>query len=182
MEQEQYNEFSQLQEAVTAKLRSSTYRTDHVIRRQIQILVLPSFDDPYVWEVFQKGRRNDINYELVHVCWRRDFDRVAFESPVNRLKYPHAFKPTIETRIAMIASETIINFLHHFRQIAVPLAVPDAPAGLDGTSYELAVGTFWCSARIRWWVRLPSQWAQLQSPLDSLLMHFKQLLPETPQS
>jgi hypothetical protein len=51
--------------------------------------------------------------------------------------------------------------LSRLRSVRIPLTLAQMSAGLDGTSFELAVGNFFCNARIGWWCKLPNEWQEL---------------------
>jgi len=55
-----------------------------------------------------------------------------------------------------------------FRCIRIPLTLAKAQIGCDGTNFELAVGDFFCNARIGWWSDLPDEWQELRPVVAEL--------------
>jgi hypothetical protein len=172
-------EFSRVSESAVALLRDGRHRGKPA-RRLLQFLIIPAFDDPYAWDVVEVGRRDKMRYELVHASWLRNLDRGAFVTPAERAEHPRPFVPTMNVRSVHVEKELIDGFMARIGQMAVPLSVADGMMGFDGVSYELAIGELFCSARITWWVQMPSSWSRLQPLLDELVSHFRSLLSDEP--
>jgi hypothetical protein len=105
---------------------------------------------------------------------RRDIDSQAMRNPVERLKHPRPYPPTIEVDWVPIDRPVIEAVLAGLRANAIPLAVANAPMGCDGTSFELFVGDGFCNARITWWCNLPREWQKLQRSIAELRQVFEQ--------
>ena len=94
-------------------------------------------------------------------------------SPVERLKHRRPYQPTIEVEWTAIDRVRVENLFNRFRAISVPLAFQNQSIGLDGTSYELALGNYMYHSRIHWWSQLPPPWRALQPVVTELLELFE---------
>src|SRR5262245_23249262 len=90
-----------------------------------------------------------------------DIDRGVFMSPMERVKHPKLYRPTIESDWVLIEGARVDSALAKLRSTAVPLAIANWAGGCDGTSFELSVGDSSCNARISWWCELPEEWREL---------------------
>src|SRR5688500_6819085 len=97
-----------------------------------------------------------------------DEDNHAKSSPVERLKHPRPYQPTLETDWALLDAARLDAILSRIRHVRIPLSLADAIAGCDGTSFELAVGDFFCNARIGWWCEMPKEWQELAPVVTEL--------------
>jgi hypothetical protein len=91
-----------------------------------------------------------------------DVDSQAMSSPLERLRYPRPYNPTLETDWVLVEKEKLEAILSRFCSIRVPLTLANRRFGCDGTSFELTVGDFFCNARIGWWCDLPDEWQELR--------------------
>jgi len=87
---------------------------------------------------------------------------------VERLKRPRPYNPTLETDWVLVDKGKLEAILSPLCAIRIPLTLPSARAGCDGTSFELAVGDFFCNARIGWWCDLPDEWQELRPVVAEL--------------
>jgi hypothetical protein len=152
-------EFVRLRDGVYDRLRQAADVPDSRWFRVGQLLVLPSFECPYSWDVLRDPHGV---YTLYRTCWRLDRDDAAFESRAERAKYPVPFVPTIETAAVPISSDDLRELLDAFRGVSIPVGVAPPASGEDGVSFELLVGDFWGGCRLRWWCDLPREWRPLQ--------------------
>jgi hypothetical protein len=163
MDREQMDEFYAVREAAYDALR---LRTPIGRRRSVptcQFLILPSFENPVSWDVIRVVSRKDgAQTRLYRSCWRMDVDSQAMSSPVERLKHPRPYNPTLETDWVLIDKGKLDSILARFNAIQIPLTLAATRAGCDGTSFELTVGDFFCNARISWWCDLPEEWQELR--------------------
>jgi hypothetical protein len=158
---EHFDEFDAVRQAAIDGLRSGAFVEDEG-RPSWRFVILPSFQNSIAWEVRSlpvPGK--PAQPRLFRSCWRMDLDLQAFSSPVERLKHPRPYRPTVEVGWAPIDAAEIDGLVRQFRSISVPLTVADPPIGCDGTNYELEIGDFFCHARVAWWVRLPKEWEAL---------------------
>ena len=89
-----------------------------------------------------------------------DVDDQAMSSPVERQKHPRPYKPTLETDWVLVDAEKREAVISRIRSIRIPLLMAETEAGCDGTTFELAVGEFFCNARIGWWCEMPKEWQE----------------------
>lgn len=174
MDQEQIDEFYTIRESAFDALRLGTGIDRHRSVPICQLLILPSFENPISWDVIKvASRQAGAQTRLYRSCWRMDLDSQAMSSPVERLKHPRPFKPTLETEWVLIDSGKLAAILARLQDIRILLTPPNAPGGCDGTIFELAVGGFFCNARIGWWCDLPEEWHGLRPVVEELERFFE---------
>jgi hypothetical protein len=139
-----------------------------------RFVVLPTFENCFAWDVRSMPvRSKPAEPRLFRSCWRKDLDLQALGSPVERLKHPRPYRPTVEVGSVPIDAAKIEGLVHRFQRIPVPLGVAEPPSGCDGTNYDLEIGHFFCQARIAWWVHLPEEWAALGPLIEELAALFE---------
>ena len=162
MDREQMDEFYAVRESAYDALRLGTCIDRHRSAPVCQLLILPSFENPVSWDVIRiVSRQSGAQTRLYRSCWRMDVDSQAMSSPVERLKHPRPYKPTLETDWTLVDARKLEAILSRFGGIRVPLTLATAPVGCDGTSFELALGHSFCHARIGWWCDMPEEWHEL---------------------
>lgn len=162
MDHEQMDEFYAVREAAYDALRLGTRIDRHRSVPMCQFLILPSFENAVSWDVIRVVSRKDgAQARLYRSCWRMDVDSQAMSSPVERLKHPRPYHPTLETNWVLVDKKKLEVILARFNGIRVPLTLATTRTGCDGTTFELAVGDFSCNARIGWWCDLPDEWQEL---------------------
>jgi len=167
VDREQMDEFYAVREWAFDALRRGTAIDRPRSVRVCQFLILKSFENSISWDVIKDGAQT----RLYRSCWRMDVDSQAMSSPVERFKRPRPYSPTLETHWVLVETEKLEAILSRFCGIRIPLTLATAPLGLDGTSFELAVGDLFCNARIGWWCDLPEEWQELRplvAELESL--------------
>lgn len=173
MDAELFDEFDAVRDVAIAGLRSGAFVGDRG-RPSCRLVILPSFNNPVAWEVRSLPvRGKPAQPRLFRSCWRMDVDLQALGSPVERLKHPREYRPTVEVGSAPIDPARIDGLVRRFRMISIPLAVAEGPCGCDGTNYELEMGDFFCHARIGWWVRLPREWEALDPVVAEMVDLFE---------
>jgi hypothetical protein len=166
-------EFSALHEQVTTGLRNRVYLGAVQGDCVAQLLVLPAFQNPAAYDIIRAVREEGRDeYKVMHSCWRRDLDLPVFQSPVDRMRHPRPFRPTVVVLDAPVASDTIRGFMEELRALSVPLHVEPAARGVDGVTFEIAFGGFWANARIGWWVEPPTEWRPFDEVLNRMLERF----------
>jgi hypothetical protein len=169
MDREQMDEFYAVRESAYDALRLGTPIERHRSMPMCQFLILPSFENPVSWDVIGVVSRKDgAQTRLYRSCWRMDLDSQAMSSPVERLKHPRPYNPTLETDWVVVDKGKLEAILARLNTIRIPLTLATARVGCDGTSFELAVGDFFCNARIRWWCDLPEEWQELRPVVADL--------------
>ncbi len=173
MDPEHFNEFNEVRHAVYDGLRSGFYVGRDNGLPVCRLLVPPSFGNAVGWDVLTKPiRRKPAQPRLFRSCWRMDLDGTALGSPVERLRHPRPYRPTVEVDSAPIDGAKIEELIRRLRNIQVPLVVAEAPFGLDGTRYELELGSL-ARARLAWWVRLPKEWEALGPVIEEMTELFE---------
>jgi hypothetical protein len=173
VDREQIDEFCTVRESAHAALRLGPRIDRHRSLPLCQFLILPSFENCISWDVLKLDSRDSgAQTRLYRSCWRNDADTEAFRSPVERLKHPRPYSPTLETDWVLIEKDKLESILSRFRTIRIPLTLTTSHAGLDGTSFELALGDAFCNARITWWCELPEEWKELRPVVAELEILF----------
>jgi hypothetical protein len=120
---------------------------------RLQLIVLPSFEEPRVWEVRERAQewalfRSQV-VEPESVPWLVGYDPVRFES--NRLQ----------------------GFFRRVTALTLPLG-PDLDGfGGDGSLYQLAVfGDGYAEFRFQWWSVPPPPWRPLVSVANDMIQAF----------
>jgi hypothetical protein len=175
MDRELMEEFYAVREAVYDGLRLGRYIDRHRSVPVCQYLVLPAFENPVSWDVIRVASRTaGAQTQLYRSCWRMDLDDRAMSSPVERMKYPRPFKPTVEVGWTLVELARVDALVARLRLVRVPLAVARPHSGCDGVSFELSVGEFCCNARVGWWCDLPDEWQELGPVVAELAQLFEQ--------
>jgi hypothetical protein len=173
VEREPWEEFETVRKAAIDALRCGQHIARSPLSVICQLLVLPSFEDAIRWDVVEASSPpNGRQLHLQRTIWRMEVDSGAFRSPIERLKHPRPYLPTIETGIVNVNSARLDSILSQFRTIRIPLAVEDPQSGLDGTAFELRLGGPFCSARIAWRCNLPNEWREFHPVVRDLEAFF----------
>ncbi len=174
MDAEQLAEYLTIRDQVYHALHDGSYVKQSRGRQICQLLILGSFENPISWHIVEVLRtRLDAETYLHRVCWRADLDLSAFMTPVERLRYPRPYAPTIEVGSVLINRDEMDQVLTPFQQVLVPLNIPEHPILLDGVSFELTLGGLFCSSRIHWSNQLPEAWHALELPIVQLQAFFE---------
>jgi hypothetical protein len=170
---EHLDEIYAVRESAYEGLRSGRFVGDTGLM-VCRFVVLPSFENPVAWEVRSLPIPGQPpRPRLFRSCWRMDVDLDALGSPVERLRHPRPYRPTIEAGSVPIGAPELEALIQRLRGTPIPLAVVDPPGGVDGTTYELEVARYFCNARITWWVRLPQEWTALGPVVDAMTSLFE---------
>lgn len=169
MEEADDDEFYKVREWAKKGLRERRCLQSHP-SPGCQLLILPSFENPICWDVL------DIDFDehdtaatrLHRTCWRMDIDCEALSDPIERLKHPRPYFPTMETDSVDLDRTALQAVLAKFSELRIPLNVTTASMGFDGAFFEFAIGDHFWNARIRWWNELPAEWQVLRGPLLEL--------------
>jgi hypothetical protein len=169
MDREQMDEFYAIREAACDGLRLGTYIERHRSVPVCQILILPSFENPVSWDVIRVAARGlGAQTRLYRSCWRMDIDCENTRSPVERLKHPRPYIPTIDVDWVLIDRALVETIIGRLRATPILLALASRPVGCDGVTFELSIGDFFCNARISWWCELPEEWKQIRPVVTEL--------------
>jgi hypothetical protein len=171
MEKEQIYEFGAVRESALAVLRLGKLLAGH--HSECQFLILPSFENPVSWDVVTEGPRKERRQtRLYRSTWRMDVDGPAVRSPVERLKHPRPYPPTLETDWVLIEPERLDAVVSRLRSVRIPLIVANPFMGCDGTFFELGVDHRFLNARVGWWCYLPQEWQELAPIVTELQQLF----------
>jgi hypothetical protein len=166
---DEYDEFYEVRAWAKKGLRERRCLEGHP-SAGCQLLILPSFENPVCWDVLDIDfDDNDTAGTRLHrTCWRMDVDSEALNDPIERLKHPRPYLPTMETDSADLDRATLQAVLAKFSEIPMRLNVKSSNMGCDGTTFEFACGHYFWNARLRWWNELPAEWQSLREPLQEL--------------
>jgi hypothetical protein len=177
MDREHFAEFSAVREAARDGLCCGRFVVD-MGWPLFRFVVLPSFENSLAWDVpLHPVRGKPAETRLFRSCWRMDLDARAFGSPVERLRHPRPYRPTIEVTSGAIDAAEVEELIDRFRTISIPLAVAAPQFGCDGTSYQLETRHSFCHARIGWWERLPNEWEALATVVEEMVALFESSCP-----
>ncbi len=149
MDQEQWPEWFSLRDEATRRLKAADW--------QLRLSVLPSFDNAHSLGIVIQGKQT----RVLHQVWRYNLDVEKFRTPIDRMRHPTTLQPTIEEHSEPIGTDVLQHLLESLNQ-SLPQALPPARSlGLDGTTYEVAAGTYMHNLSVQWWGRGPSEWQGL---------------------
>lgn len=132
-------------------------------RRIFQLVVLPSFEASYSWELYErKTKRDPVEAIAVHAIWHTHKDLEKFD-PVTGLRYPRKLSPTITVGTSRIEPKIAQKIVETMSEIVVPIHPGVGGVYLDGKSYELTVGRGSDQARFAWHEEAPSHWESLRN-------------------
>jgi hypothetical protein len=129
--------------------------------RRLQLLLLPSFDNPMAFEIRQAESE-----------WRLFSSQVCETYPVPRLLgYEHV----------PFESEKLAAYFHKVVSLSLPLTpYLNDGCGLDGTSFHIGVfGDMHSEWRFVWWSNSPPQWQPLVDLANEMLSAFAAALNAT---
>jgi len=166
MDTELSKEWMALQFAMRDRLRTKHYIDLFGYTELLQYAVFPSFENPWSWDILSKTHGDDV--AVWKTIWRFDIDKVAFSSPIERLKHPRPFSPTVESFRLEVDHKLALEVVERFYVLDVPIHAPDHLMGLDGTSYELQIGSSFCACHLNWWAEIPKTWETIENPICEL--------------
>lgn len=168
MEREQQVEWYWLEQQALEQLRTGIDRKGYIPR--LQVLVLPSFEDSWRYELLAPVPDRSRPALAVRKVWHRRTDLAKFANPVVRLSYGSGRQsPTIEEFDAEIDAELLHGLCAKAATIKVPAFTTKSGVGLDGTSYQLALGRSPLVARFEWWHSPPEGWEPLKTLVDEII-------------
>ncbi len=168
MDREQRKAWIVFRHAAHSALRAG-YVAEPAGSRIIQLLVLPALGGSVCCIEARTLRRQTSGYLLATLRWEyeQDTDRIrAWQTASPPIDRP---QPTITSRTQVRQDEIVERLLNQLRSAQIPAWVDDRHAGLDGTSYELALGEGFCYVRYHWWAELPESWQPLAPTVNAIL-------------
>jgi hypothetical protein len=132
-------------------------------RRELQVISRPSFL-PWVSLALHPREKKEVAKKamLVRATWRRDIDLEKFRDPVTRLKYPAVLSPTIQFATSEVDDSFAKSSLDFLGALRLPLYTRDESISLDGTMYEVALGSYLATTTFRFHEDCPPQWQELK--------------------
>ena len=170
MDQEQIREYAELHDVVTRKLRHHAYIDDRNVLHAFQYFVLPAFTPLIAWDVFRRSRKDQPHeHVLIRSCWRSDMDQEKLCTPAERLRHPYPLVPTIEVHELSSPSADLERLAEDLGTLKLPIGASPAVAGVDGVTFEVAIGqppddlAFSARCRLSWWCEPPAAWGELRT-------------------
>jgi hypothetical protein len=161
MEPENQEEWFALRTEAREILRIGFPQNPHD-HRLFQFVVLPSFEASYSWELYEQQLENGkVEAIAINAIWRMLEDIDKFH-PLTRLRHPQKLSPTMAVKTGRIEQALAATLLAELSEISVPLGPYKDELVLDGTSYELTVGTGHTQSRFTWHDHGPSPWNPLR--------------------
>ena len=167
MEAEQMTEFVLVRNRAVAHFRECGHIRISKHSPQAQFLILPSFTDSIAVDIV----RTDDDLAAYVTFWRQTSDIEAFATPVERLKHPTPFIPSYDSSKLDISPDSLDSLMLQLSNTHVSLSDTTNSVSLDGTAYELSIGTGSSGIRLRWQNRLPAEW----SPIRPVVEHFQEM-------
>lgn len=169
MEREQQSEWYSLEQQALEQLRAGIDRKGYIAR--LQVLVLPSFEDSWCYELLASVPDRSKPALAVRKAWHRSIDLAKFANPVVRLSFGPGVRqlPTIEEFDAEIDATLVNGLCAKAATIRVPVFTAKSSIGLDGTSYQLALGSSPLVARFEWWNSPPEGWEPLKMLVEEII-------------
>jgi hypothetical protein len=168
MEPEQIREFGQIRDEVTEKLRHHAYIDDRNAGHVFQYLIIPSFTPPISWDVFRRRKGSLDAHVLLRSSWRCDLDQEKLGTPVERLRHPYPLIPSIEAHELSAPPGDLERLAQQLGAIELPIGAATEVCGVDGVTFEIAVGQpsydigLSAKCRLSWWCDLPAPWVRLR--------------------
>ena len=171
MELEQAEWYS-LERQALEQLRAGIDRKGYIAR--LQVLVLPSFEDSWCYELLASVPDQSKSALAVRKVWHRSIDLAKFANPVVRLSFGSGVRqlPTMEEFDAETDAALVNGLCAKAAMLKVPVFAAKSSVGLDGTSYQLALGSSPLVARFEWWNSPPEGWEPLKTLVDEIIAAF----------
>ena len=154
-------------------------------QRVFQFLVLPSLASSQGWELYErKLGKDNVESIAVSAIWHMGSDAAKFD-PVARLRYPQKLSPTVAWVAGRIQRAVALRVIEDLSGIAISPQPKMDGLYLDGTSYELTLGSGSDLSKFVWHEDGPTQWkpcgtGPTRQPAN-LKMRFGRLSLTTPQ-
>lgn len=171
-----FNEFEKYAVEIVRKGQTQNIRG---LQRKFQIIMLPTFDDVIGWEVCLDSLRSDKPYSALFTNWKKRDDLEKFRTPVEKLKYLNRLSPTIEFHRFELEKHFAETIIDQFKSISVPAFIESQHFGLDGTSYEVNIGSHWATLQFHWWESPPKVWQQIGDITFAALEKLNRLLAQS---
>jgi hypothetical protein len=145
--------------------------------RLIQIVVFPSWDPIFSYEVFSTNNFSQkaaagFRYLLLKTTWdfEADFARWKADKTTERIPRLECVWIGLEQEQADEITEQLkVDLPAHFDPFYIK-------TGTDGTLFEVNFGNRFLGITYRWWSRAPAEWQPLQASVDKTILFLEQLL------
>jgi hypothetical protein len=159
MEAEQGIEWEALQRSAYDKMRGGHADDMPGILRQMQLVILPSFDPIESWEICREASSNITL--IVYSIWQTRHDLAKFATPVERLRHPRRLEPTIEVEEFRVEEAFLNTIWNRLQTVSIVPFTNEHHRGCDGITYELNFGLHFLKATYSWWMKPPEVWRPL---------------------
>jgi hypothetical protein len=163
MEDENRREFVEIRFRVLDHLRRRLHILQPKHKPLLQYLTIPSFDDAVCIGVVSTNG----GLSVYRTVWRMTQDAAAVLSPMERLRHPHPYEPSVNSERLTVSIATIEALLAKLQSSQFP-PVELRRIYLDGVSYELSLGDGDEETHIRWTNELPQEWSLMAKSLQTL--------------
>ena len=134
----------------------------------LQFLIAHSFMEPFRWDVIRVFSQKDETQTRLYRTAMCDSEPGNSESPIDGRWGPIPQDPALQPDWVPLDAAKLAAILSQFRRVRIPLMPAGFPAGWDGTSYQLAFGSYFGNFRIGWWHKLPEGWQELTTVVTEL--------------
>jgi hypothetical protein len=174
LEAEQREEWYALKQQAMEWLRKGNTPDRLGVRQLFKMLVLPSFEAAFSWEVCQDVKATN-RYFAVRSIWHKKTDLSKLATPIVRLRYPRPLVLSIEVGQLPLEAEWVEATLIALKSLTIPAMVELEAFGCDGTFYEVAFDAGFVQARYGWWEEPPLGWRPLNLWLQQTLEALEQM-------
>ncbi|WP_438449229.1 hypothetical protein [Gorillibacterium sp. sgz5001074] len=163
-----YKVFSEIEEQAINILRKEQF--DVGFARLFQIIVLTSFSENISYEFF-KSVNDESEYSIIISVWNKEEDLQILEKPLELLKYRNKKSqlPQIKTYKFTFKANIINNFLGFLRTERICIFPNVGMIGVDGTQYELIIGSGLNQITVAWWEEGPLEWNELIQQVNAII-------------
>ncbi|MCW1886985.1 hypothetical protein OKA04_19760 [Luteolibacter flavescens] len=132
---------------------------------RVKLLKIPSFEPCTAWTLFE----DQGTFCVRRIEW-------------NQREDPET-SPGAQGSDAAINSSIATTLLDGLTALTIPVAPKTREAGIDGVSYSVIIGDYWCNSEFAWWVEPPEEWKKLAIWYDRAIAAFEAVLPvRTPEN
>jgi hypothetical protein len=155
--------------AAISHLESESYM------RVIQILILPTFDNPHSYTVFSKiDDQLNPDYLCVKQVWDMRSDMSIFADPVNtpRMKILSShgeLVPTIRNEVIHLSDSEPLKLINGLEQLRIPPAADKSTITLDGVRYRVILGKDTEERTFEWNTECPAERSVFERLVNSLI-------------
>jgi hypothetical protein len=170
-------------QAIWNKLQASALcairevRSEQEVETLFRILETPTFGAPKGWHICQSrpGTDQGVYFASVYV-WEKIKDWERFDSPVKRIASRvdvSQIQPTVKTNHIELDEDFIEGLLQRIRHLKLPITPERSTIGLDGVTYEILFGNYFCNSSFSWWAEAPGEWIELETLVKEVIQHIE---------